>query len=184
MIYFTSDLHLCHDRGFLYEPRGFKNVYDMNDAILKNWNSVVQPEDDVYVLGDLMLNDNETALKILHQLKGNIHIILGNHDTDARIELYNQSYNVVEVCYATVIKYWKYRFYLSHYPTMTANLEKERLSQCMINLYGHTHQKTNFYNDIPFMYHVGCDSHNCTPVTIEQIIEDCKAKVIECKEML
>ena len=53
-----------------------------------------------------------------------------------------------------------------------------------LNLYGHTHQQTNFYQDMPFIYHVGLDSHNCTPVHIDQIIEDMKNKVDECKAML
>ena len=61
-IFVTSDLHFCHDRDFLYEPRGFKSVHEMNEAIVKNWNSIIQPEDDVYVLGDLMLNDNDRGL--------------------------------------------------------------------------------------------------------------------------
>lgn len=183
-IWFTSDLHLAHDREFLYKPRGFECISDMNEVIRENWNNVVGEEDEVYVLGDLMLNDNECGIDYIKSLKGMIHVILGNHDTAARIELYSKCPNIVSIEYATVIKYGKYHFYLSHYPTMTSNLEKEHLSQCLINLYGHTHQQTNFYNDIPFMYHVGMDSHNCTPISIEQIIEDCKAKVLECKEML
>lgn len=183
-IYCTSDLHLFHDRGFLYEPRGFNNVYDMNEAIVKNWNNIIDIEDDIYILGDLMLNDNENAIKLIKQLKGKIHIIYGNHDTDTRKELYKNCDNVVETCYATVIKYKGYRFYLSHYPTMTSNLEKESLKQCMCCLFGHTHSKDKFYNDIPFMYNVAADAHNCTPVDIDTIIEDMKNKVNECKEML
>ena len=30
-IYLTSDWHFCHDQSFLYEPRGFKNVDEMNE---------------------------------------------------------------------------------------------------------------------------------------------------------
>ena len=32
-IWFTSDLHFCHDRDFIYGPRGFKSVQEMNEAI-------------------------------------------------------------------------------------------------------------------------------------------------------
>lgn len=183
-IYFTSDLHLYHDRAFVYEPRGFNNIYDMNDAIVKNWNSIVTEEDEVYILGDLMLNDNDNAIKLVKQLNGKIHIILGNHDTVTRTNLYRECHNVIDVSYATVIKYKGYHFYLSHYPTMTGNLEKESLKQCMCCLFGHTHSKDKFYNDIPFMYNVAADAHNCTPVNIDTIIEDMKAKVEECKKML
>lgn len=30
----------------------------------------------------------------------------------------------------------------------------------------------------------GLDSHNCMPVSVEQVIEDIKDKVKECKELL
>lgn len=183
-IWFTSDLHFCHDREFIFKPRGFNTIWEMNDEIVRRWNEVVAPDDDVYVLGDLMLNDNDAGAKLIKSLKGNLHIILGNHDTDKRVDLYNQFFNVVEIKYATMIRYNGYHFYLSHYPTFTSNLEKESLKQCTLNLFGHTHQKTNFYQDMPFMYHVGVDSHNCTPVLIDKIIEEMNQKVIECIEQL
>ena len=183
-IWVTSDLHFCHDRAFVYEPRGFPNVHDMNTAIVENWNRVVQPADDVYLLGDVMLNDNATGIKLLKSLKGNIHIVLGNHDTDARIKLYDSCWNVVEVENAIRLKYKGYHFFMTHYPCITSNLDKESLKQCTCNLYGHTHQKTNFYQDIPFIYHVGVDSHNCTPVLLDQIITDMYAKEDECLAQL
>ncbi len=117
-------------------------------------------------------------------LKGKIHIVLGNHDTNTRIELYKTLPNVVEVVYATMICYKKYHFFLTHYPCMTGNLEKESLKACTLNLYGHTHQKQNFYQDMPFIYHVGCDSHNCAPISLDQIIEDMNNKVKECIDVL
>ena len=54
----------------------------------------------------------------------------------------------------------------------------------LVNLFGHTHQKTNFYNGIPFMYHVGVDSHLCYPVKIERIIEDIKNEIADCLDYL
>ena len=182
-IFLTSDLHFGHDRGFLYEPRGFSSIEDHDKAVIENWNAVVSPEDDVYILGDLMLNDNDHGVECLKQLNGNIHIIFGNHDTAARQKLYEDlGYDILR--WAEVIKYKKYHFYLSHYPTFTGNLDAESLHQCAINLYGHTHQQHNFYQDIPFMYHVGCDSHNNTPILLDDILDEIKAKVYECKEML
>ena len=192
MIYFTSDLHLNHDREFIWKPRGFNSVDEMNRTIIDNINSVVGKCDTLYILGDLMLNSAKGAesIALLEEIKcGEIYIILGNHDTDNRVGSYYLWLSSIEptigtIKYANMIKYGGYNFYLSHYPTFTANLEKESLKQCTINLYGHTHQKSNFYNDIPFMYHVGVDSHNCMPVSIEEVIRDIKVKYNECKEML
>jgi calcineurin-like phosphoesterase family protein len=67
---------------------------------------------------------------------------------------------------------------------MTFNLEQEYLTQTTLNLYGHTHQKTNFYNDIPYSYHVGVDSHENCPVHVRKIIEDMREKVQECIDFL
>ena len=183
-IWFTSDLHFNHDRQFIWGPRGFSNVYEMNNTIIKNWNEVVDVDDDVYVLGDLMLGDNWAGRKCLTNLKGKIHIILGNHDTATRQEIYKELHNVVEVCYATQIKIDGWNFYLSHYPAMTCNLEKDFGKHCLLNLYGHTHQKDNFYNGLPFCYHVGLDSHNNKLVSFEQVIEDITKEVKDCEYYL
>ena len=92
-VYVTSDLHFSHNKEFLYGPRGFSSVEDMNSEIVRRWNSVVTGEDDVFVLGDLMLSDNVSGMNCLSQLKGNIHVIRGNHDTDNRIKKYKTCYN-------------------------------------------------------------------------------------------
>lgn len=184
MIYLTSDFHFCHGKEFVYKPRGFDFIYEMNEAIVHNWNRIVKSDDEAYILGDVMLNNNVEGLRLLKSLRGNIHIIIGNHDTDARVELYKGCWNVVEVCYATIIRYGKYRCYASHYPTFTGNMGKDTLKKNLLNFYGHTHQQTNFYNDIPFMYHVGVDSHDCQPVSIEYAIRDMELKFEECKAML
>ena len=54
MIYFTSDCHFSHDKEFLWGPRGFKNQWEMNEKIIENWNAIIQPDDDVYILGDIV----------------------------------------------------------------------------------------------------------------------------------
>lgn len=68
MIYVTSDLHFGHAKQFIYEPRGFPNIVDHDEEIIKRWNELVQPEDEVYILGDLMLKDNEHGLECLKRL--------------------------------------------------------------------------------------------------------------------
>lgn len=181
-IFLTSDLHFGHDREFLFKPRGFENINIHDEEIIRRWNEVVNPEDEVYILGDLMLNDSAHGMECLRQLVGKKHIIRGNHDTDSRLKMYAEITDDIKV--AEMLTYKKYHFYLSHYPTLTANLEKENLHQCMINLFGHTHSKEKFYNDIPFMYNVAMDANDCTPVSLDDIIERCQAKVQECKDML
>lgn len=189
-IWLSSDWHFNHDREFVWKARGFSNVQEMNEVIVARHNSVVAPDDTVYVLGDCALGGSEKVIleenkALIERLNGNIHIIRGNHDTDRRIAMYGSCKNVVSAgLWAEVIKYKGYHFYLSHFPTITANLEKESLKQCTLNLFGHTHQLDNFYLDTPMYYHVGVDSHNCYPVLIDDIIQEMKDKVNECFEQL
>ena len=144
MIYVTSDLHFGHDREFIWKVRGFNSVEEMNEAYIERWNSLIQDEDDVYVLGDLMLGSPEN-IQYLKRLKGHLHIAYGNHDTPTRQKMYNELPNVEEAAWVIMLNYRKYHFYMSHFPTLTGNLEKESLKQMTLNLYGHTHQNTNFF---------------------------------------
>lgn len=184
-IFVTSDTHFGHNREFIWGSRGFKSVQEHDEEIIKRWNEVVGPSDLVYHLGDAMLGDNDHGLECLSKLNGQIYILRGNHDTNTRVNLYTDCKNVFDCGdYARVIKHKGYHFYLSHYPTLTANLDDRSLKQCVLNLFGHTHQQTNFYEDRPYMYHVGMDSHNCYPVLLDEVIEDIINKKKECIELL
>lgn len=174
MIFVTSDLHLGHNKPFLYEPRGFTNIYDHDAALVKNWNSVITDDDEVYILGDLMLMDNNYGQQIFNQLRGQKHIILGNHDSDVRIELYKTLNGVVDIKYADVLKWNKYQFFLSHYPTLTTNLDVEKLlKHRVICLCGHTHTANKYLDmDKGLIYHCELDAHAMYPVRIDMIVDD------------
>ena len=177
MIWFTSDLHLGHDKDFIVQARGFKTVEEMNAEIIRRWNERVYPDDDVYVLGDLTLGDVEDGIRLIAKLNGYLHIIRGNHDTDKKVERYLELPNVVSVEYATVFKYKKAIFWLSHYPTITANYDDDKpWAKHLTCLFGHTHQEQPFYNNNPYIYNVGMDAHNCIPISIEEIIADIRKK--------
>lgn len=184
-IFITSDTHFGHDRGFIYEPRGFTSIEEADEKVIENWNAVVGPDDIVYHLGDVMLGDNEHGMECLKRLNGQIKIIRGNHDTNVRWELYKTLPNVELLGWVEVIKYNKYQFYLSHHPTFTSNLEKEpHLRAHLINLYGHTHQREKFYQGIPFMFHCGLDSNNNTPVLLDDAIVLMKEEIEKCLDFL
>lgn len=181
-IWFTSDLHMSHDKEFLWGPRGFKNQHEMNEAIVERWNNVVEPDDIVYNLGDMALSDVDDAIKYLKKLNGTQWWIRGNHDTQKKIETICKACPHIslisnpEASWSTMIIYEKkYHFLLTHYPTLTANFDDKKLSRHVINLHGHTHQQKNFLQaENPFMYHVGVDSHLCRPVHVEEVIADIK----------
>ena len=55
-VWFSADAHYGHKRIIEYCDRPFESVDEMDRALIENWNEVVQPEDDVYFLGDFTLN--------------------------------------------------------------------------------------------------------------------------------
>ena len=55
MDFFTADLHIGHIQPFLWQRRGFSSIEEHDITILKNWNSTVSPNDNVYILGDLCM---------------------------------------------------------------------------------------------------------------------------------
>ena len=136
-IFASSDLHFGHDREFLWGPRGFRSSIEHDEAIIANWNSVVEP-------------------------------------------VYPTITNVELIGWADMIHYRKYHFYLSHFPTNTANIEAESLHQCTLNLFGHTHSPERFREDYPMYYNVALDANHNTPVLLDDIIDRMKEKVQEC----
>ena len=185
-IWFTSDWHFGHNKNFLYEPRGFTCVEDMNEAIIERHNSVVDNCDIVYCLGDCLMGDSEKNIQYINALKGKIKIILGNHCTENRIKLY-QEYGHEILGYADKIKISRnISFFLCHYPvlTMPRNLDG-KLNGRTYSICGHSHTKDKWADwNIGGIYHAELDAHNCYPVHIDQVISDIKEKAEECLSFL
>ena len=173
-IWVTSDTHFCHNRDFLYDPRGFDCVKDMDEAIVKNWNEVVAPDDEVYHLGDVMLCDNVEGERLLRRLNGRIHIIAGNHDSENRVKIYKNCPNVVEVCHARPLHYNGYHIFLSHFPMLTSNFDCEKpLKARTLSFCGHSHTSDPFQDwFLGPIYHVELDAHNNRPVSIDECLND------------
>lgn len=184
MIYFIADTHFNHDREFIWGPRGFKSIEESNQTLIDNWNSTVYKYDGVYMLGDFFLGaDLDYVRDTLSKLNGSIHLILGNHDTNAKIEIYKKAANVVEIVSATQFSYAHRHFYLSHYPTITANLN-DTPETAVFNLHGHIHSKQKFYEDRPYMYNVAVDAQDNRPVSIDKVLSDINFEIEKCKAFL
>lgn len=172
-IYITSDLHFCHNQPFVYEPRGFQSVEKMNIEIVNRINEVVKPEDELWILGDLMLNDTAVGIQYMQLLHGKIHLILGNHDTNNRIALYRERLpNMIIEGFGARLKYQGYNFYLSHYPSLVENFDREEpLKHQVINLCGHSHTQ-NWAQDLDkgLIFHCEVDTNNCYPWNLDEII--------------
>ena len=102
MIYFISDTHFNHENIIKYCNRPFKNIKEMNQAIIENWNEVIKEDDVVYHLGDLALGRKEDIYEITSKLKGVKYIIRGNHDKWSA-KIYEEFLPYVENIYLTEI---------------------------------------------------------------------------------
>lgn len=83
MLFLTSDLHLFHENILKYCSRPFKTTEKMWRAIKRNWNGIVSKEDTIWIAGDLTLKrepHKPLLAKMLDELNGEKHIVLGNHD--------------------------------------------------------------------------------------------------------
>jgi len=56
------------------------SVQKMNEGLINNWNSVINPDDLVFHDGDFMMGYNKHWESTLSRLNGKIHLIQGNHD--------------------------------------------------------------------------------------------------------
>ena len=148
--YYISDVHLFHKNvtaeGSNFDNRPFKTLEEMHETIKTNWNNTVTNADHVYILGDLSWKENEDVISFVSKLKGNKHLIVGNHDR-VKDQRYKQLF--VEVCdYKEVkdkINGKEYNVVLSHYPLAFWNHQHhykrdgEEYKVWSIQLYGHVH---------------------------------------------
>ncbi len=179
-IYVISDTHFFHDREFIWKVRGFKSVEAMNRAIIRNWNAIISNNDDVYMLGDFFLGSDLNRIdEIINQLHGKIHLVIGNHDTNRKVEHYKHVDKIVEMGYALKIEYKHRQILFSHYPTITSTLESDP-KHAVLNIHGHIHTKSKFYEGRPYMYNVSCDTQNCRPVPIDDILQDINREISDC----
>lgn len=196
MIYLTSDTHFAHARILeLGAGRPFTNIEHHNEVLVRNWNSVVTPDDTVYHLGDVALGPWPTGLNYVARLNGYITLVPGNHDrifsgmSHARQERFYDDYlsvfdAIMPETSELVLNGVSY--VLSHFPysegvnnsTHRDRYRKHRPSDHgRTVIHGHTHQQevvTRSHNGTQ-QVSVGVDAWNFTPVswtTLEHTMGD------------
>jgi calcineurin-like phosphoesterase family protein len=112
MFYFTSDTHFSHANIIIYCNRPFTDIDQMNEAMIKNWNDRVKPEDTVYHLGDFSMGKKENVF-LRRRLNGKIILIKGNHDK--KDELHKEA-GFDEIHRKLSIELDGYKLYLAHIP--------------------------------------------------------------------
>ena len=172
MVYFTSDLHINHKNILKYESesRPFNTVEEMNQAIIDNINEVVQQDDTLLILGDIFMGPKDKAEGWLEQINcRNVMVVLGNHDSNKWKQEYYRSLGW-SITDHTVVERNCFRFFCYHYPIEETG--QQLYTKQDIYLYGHVHSKAPKGLQSDNTYHVGLDTNNLYPVSIEQIIKE------------
>lgn len=169
MIYFISDTHFFHNKEFCYGVRGFSNPEEMNGEIIRRCNEIVSEDDILYILGDCGLTAHiDDIIYCLEQLNGTKYLIIGNHDSDARLAELAKSEVFNNIMHGDRFKYKKIEFILSHYPMLVANFDDPKP---IWNIHGHLHSPEHFHDNLPHCFQVSMESNNCYPISIDEIVD-------------
>lgn len=78
--WFTADTHFGHENIIKFCNRPFSNVEEMNQTIIKNFNSVIDPKDLLVILGDVCMGNIRESLALIPKINGHKVLVPGNHD--------------------------------------------------------------------------------------------------------
>ena len=172
MIYLSSDLHFYHEKVIGTCNRPFRDATEMNEKMIFNWNNVVKPDDDVFILGDFTMKGPELAYKVLSRLAGKKYLVKGNHDhfvEKQSWELYKYEFQWVKDYYE--LCYLNQYFILFHYPIEEWN----GFFKGSMHLHGHQHNKAVYNHQQKQAgikrFDVGVDANQYTPVLLDDIIK-------------
>ena len=166
-IWFTADQHFDHENIIKYCNRPFGSVHKMNKEIIKRYQEVVKPQDIVYFIGDLSLRTSEHIryyYKLITQLPGQKHLILGNHDS-------LKPFTYIDVGFTSVHTSLIVDDYI---------LNHDPASSCVIHnsiwLCGHVH---DLFKTCKNVINVGVDVWDFYPVSLSQIQEISKGLIYD-----
>jgi calcineurin-like phosphoesterase family protein len=106
----------------------------MNRDMIQMWNQTVNPEDIVYILGDVAFMPAAEAVQIMRQLNGTKILVEGNHDRK------NLRDTVFRACFKEVHKYLDINYQgtmvvMFHYPIA----EWDQMHRGSVHFHGHLH---------------------------------------------
>ncbi len=157
-IFFISDTHFGHVNIINFKDkkgdpiRPYSSVEEMDEALIKNWNSVVKPQDKIYHLGDVAIP--RKGLDCLARCNGDKVLVRGNHDI-FKLNDYTKYFRDVRG-YVTIENYL-----CSHIP-----IHPESKARFKKNIHGHLHSN-NLADD--FYINVSVEQINFTPISFEEL---------------
>lgn len=135
--YIISDTHFFHTKLIDFLRTDYASLEDMHEDIIDKWTSIIRPEDKVYHLGDFAFGtDFDSIENLVKKLPGKITLIAGNHDTPAKLKIYEKYWRVASFIVEG-------EFVLSHMPIHPYLLEEVTVRSSgepnRYNIHGHMH---------------------------------------------
>lgn len=157
--FFIADMHFGDSDVILYENRPYRDIEEMRELLLLNWNKVVSSDDDVFVVGDFINFEGTTnPVEILSRLKGKIHLIVGNHDKGH--EGFYRENGVDVIDYPIIYKdFW----IVSHEPMYISE------NMPYANIFGHVHNNPMYKTISSRSFCVSVERIKYTPIDFEVI---------------
>lgn len=131
-----SDFHWGHTNILKYNAttRPYNDVHHMNESMVLEWNTIVSPDDKVYMLGDISFMSVDKTVEYLKRCNGTKILVAGNHDHkllkhDNFRECFEEIHNYLEVNYNGT------SIVMCHFPFAAWN----KSHKGGINLHGHLH---------------------------------------------
>jgi calcineurin-like phosphoesterase family protein len=134
----TSDTHWGHQNIMKFCPVSrarFRNEVDyMNEAMVREWNDLIEPTDLVYILGDVAFLPAQKAAEYMNRCNGTKILVEGNHD---RKTLNDPTFRK---CFKEVHKYLDINYngtkvVMFHYPIA----EWDQMHRGAVHFHGHLH---------------------------------------------
>ena len=136
LIWVWSDLHLGHENIIRYRNRPFRDLGQMDNALLDNWAETVDwsAESDVIVVcGDIAMKRGMTEANFsrIRSMPGRKYLVPGNHDIDGAGDLRVEGFS--KVC-AILYAEGDPKLIFTHVP-----IRPDHLPEGWVNVHGHMH---------------------------------------------
>ena len=168
---YIGDLHFGHHSVIRFDSRPFMDVEEMDTVMIELWNSRVDKNDQVYILGDFAFHNEKPYSWYLEQLKGQKHLIVGNHDRKLLKDSDAMKYFVSVDRYLELTDN-QTRIILCHYPLCEWN----NFYQGAYHIYGHIHNKTEgayqYMKQFDTALNAAVCINNYTPSSMNELIRN------------
>ena len=179
-VYFTADTHFGNNSIIKYSGRPFKDAQEMDEEFIRRWNETVPEDGIVFHLGDFAHGPASRWSEILHRLNGQVHLVVGNHDSATAKRGCLENFATVRE--QRIIEVGGQKILLNHYPFLCYGGAYDGIWQ----LFGHVHSGPLSLSGLdlprlrmlfPCQYDVGVDGNGFRPVSFGEVREKIRSQV-------